>query len=45
MTMLLNIEQVQSQIYLLDFQALEGDAFSFMTLCAKVCMLVLLRFM
>lgn len=28
--------QVQSQIYLLDFQKVEGDPFGFMTFCAKV---------
>lgn len=30
------VRQVQNQIYLLDFQKLEGDPFGFMTLCAKV---------
>lgn len=29
--------QVQNQIYLLDFQKLEGDPFAFMSLCSQVC--------
>lgn len=32
----LTLYKVQSKIYLLDFQALEGDPFSFMMLCAKI---------
>lgn len=37
--------QVQNQIYLLDFQKLEGDPFGFMSLCSQVlCGNVLLGF-
>jgi 5'-AMP-activated protein kinase catalytic alpha subunit len=32
----LTLYKVQSQIYLLDFQSIEGDPFSFMALCSKV---------
>ncbi|CAN0153559.1 unnamed protein product [Ascophyllum nodosum] len=34
--MCLSLYKVQSHVYLLDFQKLEGDPFGFMSLCAKV---------
>ena len=32
----LTLYKVQQSIYLLDFQKINGDAFSFMTLCANI---------
>lgn len=34
--MFLSLYKVQTSIYLLDFQKMEGNPFDFMTLCARV---------